>query len=129
MIGIGVDIIEIRRMREALECWGTRFRDRVFAPVEWRYCESRPAPWRHYAARFALKEAVAKAFGTGIGAEIGWLDIETLRTESGAPVVKLVGRARAMAARRGVNRILASLAHGHEYAIAQAILIGKESSI
>lgn len=126
VIGIGVDLVEIERMHSALERWGPRFQERIFGPEERRYCESRPAPWRHYAARFALKEAVGKAFGTGIGAEIGWLDIETVRAKTGAPSVALSGRAAALAARRGVARVLASLAHGRAYAIAQAVLVGKE---
>lgn len=125
VLGIGVDIVEIDRVRIALGRWGAHFRDRVFLPAEQRYCEGRAAPWRHYAVRFALKEAVSKAFGTGIGAGVGWLDIEVLRApESGAPAVALTGRTATLAERRGVARVLASLAHAREYAIAQVILAG-----
>ncbi len=125
VLGAGVDLVEVDRVRDALARWGGRFRDRIFLPEEQRYCESRAAPWRHYAVRFALKEAVGKSFGTGIGAEVGWLDIEVRRAEgSGAPSVALHGRAAELAARRGVSRVLASLAHARDYAVAQAILIG-----
>lgn len=125
VLGAGVDLVEVDRVRDALRRWGARFRDRVFLPDEQRYCESRAAPWRHYAVRFALKEAVGKSFGTGIGAEVGWLDIEVRRADgNGAPSVALHGRAAELAARRGVARVLASLAHAREYAVAQVILSG-----
>ena len=125
VLGVGVDIVEIGRVRTTLRHWNGRFRRRVFLPAEQRYCEGRPAPWRHYAVRFALKEAVSKAFGTGIGAAVGWLDIEVLRAESGAPAVALTGAAAALARRRGVRRVHVSLAHAREYAVAQAILTGE----
>ena len=126
VIGVGIDLVEVARMREVIARWGDRFCARVFREDEQRYCESRAAPWRHYAARFALKEAVGKAFGTGIGTHIGWTDVETHRTAEGAPQVRLYGRAAELAKRRGVTRLLASLAHGHDYAVAQVVLLAGE---
>jgi len=128
VLGIGVDLVENRRMRQTLERWGERFRGKVFRRAECEYCDRRAAPWRHYAARFAVKEAVAKAFGTGIGAHADWLDIEVLRESGGgAPRVELHGHARRTAEERGVGRVLVSLAHTHEYAVAQVVLLGGEA--
>lgn len=123
--GTGIDLVENSRMREALERWGPHFRDRVFLPSEQAYCESAPAPWRHYAGRFAVKEAVSKAFGTGVGKSLSWLDIEVCRdADSGAPSVALRGKGRELAERRGVARILVSLAHSRDATVAQALLLG-----
>lgn len=123
--GTGIDLVENGRMREALERWGDHFRNRVFLPSEQAYCDSRAAPWRHYAGRFAVKEAVSKAFGTGVGKSLSWLDIEVVRdTATGAPAVALRGKARELAERRGVKRIFVSLAHAHDATVAQALLIG-----
>ena len=123
VVGIGVDIVEISRMQESLREWGKRFKDRVFLPNEQQYCDSKGEPSRHYAGRFAVKEAVSKAFGTGIGEHISWLDIEVLRDETtGAPSVKLSEKASQLAANRGVGDILVSLSHSHTFAVAQALL-------
>ena len=129
VLGVGVDLVEVGRVRLALERWRGRFCARVFRDAEQAYCDSRAAPWRHYAARFAVKEAVGKAFGTGIGADIGWLDIEVRRVpETGAPEVVLTGKAAALARRRGVRRVLASLSHARDYAIAQVVLSGRRAA-
>lgn len=127
VIGVGIDLVEVDRMREVITRWGDRFRARVFREDEQRYCETRAAPWRHYAARFALKEAVGKAFGTGIGTHIGWTDVATHRTPDGVPQVRLYGRAADLAERRGVTRVLASLSHARDFAVAQVVLLARES--
>lgn len=125
ILGVGVDLVETGRLRQAVERWGGSFTERVFRPSERAYCEAQAAPWRHYAGRFAVKEAVSKAFGTGIGEHVGWLDIEVARNAAtGAPSVRLFGRARRFAAGRGVARVLVSLAHSRDYAVAQAVLVG-----
>jgi len=125
VIGIGIDIVENDRMQRSLTDWGERFKDRVFLPKEKEYCESKSTPWRHYAGRFAVKEAVSKAFGTGIGEHISWLDIEVLRDEeTGAPSVRLSEKAWQLAANRGVTRVLVSLSHSHSFTVAQALLSG-----
>jgi holo-[acyl-carrier protein] synthase len=125
VLGIGVDLVDNERLREALGRWGDRFRDRVFLHSEQAYCESRAAPWRHYAGRFAVKEAVSKAFGTGLGQSLGWLDVEVRRdADSGAPRVHLGPRAGPLARERGVREILVSLAHTRGMSVAQVLLLG-----
>jgi holo-[acyl-carrier protein] synthase len=116
-------------MREILRRWAAKFKDRVFLAAEQTYCDGKAFPCRHYAARFAVKEAVTKAFGTGIGPQIHWLDVEVARDEeTGAPSVKLRGKARNLARRRGVGEILVSLAHTRNYAVAHVLLIGTGTS-
>lgn len=128
VIGTGIDIVEIARMEALLARRGERFKNRVFLPNEQAYCESRAVPARHYAGRFAVKEAVAKAFGTGVGRHISWKDIEVRRAaESGSPSVVLGARAQRLAEERGVTGVLVSLAHGRHYAVAHALLIGKDA--
>lgn len=125
VLGIGVDLIETVRMQESVEKWGDRFISKIFSDRERAYCDMKPEPWRHYAGRFAVKEAVSKAFGTGIGEHIGWLDIEVLREEtSGPPWVQLSERAQPWAESRGVRKIMVSLSHTRHYAVAQAMLLG-----
>ena len=129
VLGIGVDIVETDRLRQTIERWRDRFIRRVFCPAERRYCESARVPWRHYAGRFAVKEAVSKAFGTGIGAQIGWREIEVVRdATTGAPAVRLRGGARRLARQHGVERILVSLSHGRAYAVGQAMICGRGPS-
>jgi holo-[acyl-carrier protein] synthase len=126
ILGTGIDLVENARLEEVLERWGARFRDRVFLPGEQRYCESKAVPCRHYAGRFAVKEAVSKAFGTGINPGLGWLDIETVKDElSGAPSVRLSERGQAFASERGVCSIVISLSHTRHYAVAHAFLLAE----
>ncbi len=129
VLGIGVDLVETERMRDAIERWGDRFVGKIFGASERAYCEEKGEPWRHYAARFAVKEAVSKAFGTGLGEHIGWLDIEVMRdSETGAPSVRLSTRATALAARRGGGRVLVSLSHTRRYAVAQVVWVADETA-
>ncbi|HOW96634.1 MAG TPA: holo-ACP synthase [Kiritimatiellia bacterium] len=125
VLGVGVDLVENERMQSALRRWGRTFREKVFRPAEQSYCDGKAEPWRHYAGRFAIKEAVSKAFGTGIGEHLGWLDIEVRRDPaSGAPSVQLSAKGGRLARRRGVGRVLVSLSHTRHYAVAQALLVG-----
>ncbi len=127
VIGIGIDLVDNARMQAVLERWGSAFKRRVFRDSERQYCDGKSEPWRHYAGRFAVKEAVSKAFGTGIGTHIGWLDIEVRRDKaSGAPSVRLSDRASALAASRGVSDIIVSLSHTRNYSVAQALLDGSQ---
>ena len=126
VIGAGIDLVENARMSQTLQRWDARFKDRVFLPAEQAYCETKAFPCNHYAGRFAVKEAVSKAFGTGVGPQLGWCDIEVIRnSETGAPSVELLGKARELADRLGVAGVLISLSHTHNYAIAHALLIAK----
>ena len=125
VLGIGVDIVETGRIESSLARFGERFLARVFTDAERAYCASMPFPARHYAARFAAKEAVSKAFGTGIGAKAGWRDLEVMRKESGEPYLVLHGSALEMAGRLGVMQSHISLSHTEHYAVANAILLAK----
>ena len=130
VVGTGVDLVEVVRFRQVLEQWHDRFTCRVFLEAERRYCESRPHPWMHYAVRFAVKEAVAKAFGTGISPELGWQDIEVVADPATrAPSVRFSPKGQTLADRRGIVRVLVSLSHTHDYAVAQAILVADDSAV
>jgi holo-[acyl-carrier protein] synthase len=125
VLGTGIDLVETDRMKDMLDKWGDVFKKKVFLEQEQSYCDTRAAPFRHYAARFAVKEAVSKAFGTGVGPHIGLLDIETVRDEAtGAPSVRLVGKADSLALKRGVTEIIVSLSHTRDYAVAHVLLLG-----
>ena len=123
VLGIGVDIVETSRIQSSIERFGDRFLRRVFTQGERDYCSAMPVPARHYGARFAAKEAVSKAFGTGIGSRIGWRDIEVKRKETGEPFVLLHGSAADLAGTLHVIQALISLSHSDHYSVANAILI------
>jgi holo-[acyl-carrier protein] synthase len=126
ILGTGVDLVENERIGQMLLKWGGRFKDRVFLPSEQQYCDSKAVPTSYYAGRFAVKEAVSKAFGTGMGAHINWLDIEVIRHPStGAPSVLLSRHGRQFADSMNAGEILISLSHTHNYAIAHAFLLGR----
>lgn len=124
VIGTGVDLVENERIRDLLAKWGPHFKNRVFLDSEQSYCDTKAAPWLYYAGRFAVKEAVSKAFGTGIGPALGWKDIEVLRNTTGAPSVRLSEHGMKLARKQGVARILISLSHTHHFAVAHALLLG-----
>ena len=121
--GMGIDIVDIPRFRKTIASRGGRFINRVFLPSEKKYCGAKPSPWIHYAGRFAAKEAIAKAFGTGIGSELNWLDLEIISSDSKAPVVKLSPRAKRLARRRRIKNVLVSISHTHAHTAAVALLV------
>ena len=123
VVGIGVDIVEIARLQSAIDRQGERILDRLFTVAEREYCSSMKNAAPFYAARFAAKEAVSKAFGTGIGATLGWKDIEIRRRESGSPYVVLSGGGLLLARNMGVADVLLSISHAEHYAVAQAIAV------
>ena len=123
VVGLGLDLVEVDRLGAAIERHGERFLRRVFTEGERDYCDAKSEPAVFYAARFAAKEAVAKAFGTGIGADIGWLDIEVVRNAAGAPAVCLAGKGTELAALRGVDRVLLSMTHTSGMAAASVVLL------
>ena len=122
VLGVGVDIVETERIDRSLERFGDRFLHRVFTAGEIAYCQSMKFPARHFAARFAAKEAVSKAFSTGIGKSMGWRDIDVHRQESGQPFVMLEGGAKALATERGVTSVWISLSHTDHHAVATIVL-------
>ncbi|HEX7974216.1 MAG TPA: holo-ACP synthase [Anaerolineales bacterium] len=120
MIYSGIDLVEIERVESALQRYGRRFLERVFTPQELDEAGSRPAS---LAARFAAKEAAAKALGTGIGA-VAWREIEIRRDPSGQPTLCLHGAAAELAARYGWSHWSVSLSHTHSHAIAMVVAEG-----
>lgn len=112
----GLDIVEIARIKRALDRWGARFLERVYSEAEIELCQNR-AP--ELASRFAAKEAVAKAFKDNSG--ISWRDIEILSDQSGAPIVCLHGKAKAKAEEFGLKELVVTLSHSKEYAIASVV--------
>jgi holo-[acyl-carrier protein] synthase len=122
LIGIGVDVIECSRIQRSMERFGERFLHRVFTDGEIEYSMSMKFPERHLAARFAGKEAVSKAFGTGIGKAIGWRNIDIRKKESGEPFLVFSGPTETLAAERGVSSALITLSHTENYAISCVVL-------
>ena len=121
--GIGIDIVETKRIEKSIREFGDRFLDRIFTPAERTYCEQMKNSALHYAARFAAKEAVAKAFGTGIGKNLAWTDMEILRNEAGKPFLVLSGVGKEFAKENGIVDVPVSLSHGQDYAVANAIAL------
>lgn len=120
-IACGVDIIEIDRIKRAVENDKERFLKKIFTPKEIDYCEGRAAAkYQHYAARFAAKEAVSKALGVGFAKGIWWTDIEVVNDPNGRPTVILYGDAKKIAQGLGIGSLVLSLSHCHKYAVANA---------
>lgn len=124
ILGTGIDLIEVARIAASFEKFGDRVVNRVLLPDEIAYCLTHKNPAPFFAARFAAKEAVSKAFGTGIGAQLGWHDMEVRRKESGEPFVVLHGKGAALFAARGAQRLHVCLTHTEHYAAATAVLEG-----
>jgi holo-[acyl-carrier protein] synthase len=126
IVGIGVDLAEVDRIRDALErpATGERFKNRVYTPEERSYCERRRGKYESYAARFAAKEATMKALGRGWSREVGWTDIEVVRRGGSRPTLRLHGRAAAYAAKLGIRRLHLALTHTAETAMAQVVAEG-----
>jgi holo-[acyl-carrier protein] synthase len=122
IVGTGIDIAEVPRIRKALERFGDRFLQRVFTPAEILYCDSKANRVERYAARFAAKEAAMKAIGTGWNHGVRWRDCEVTRMPGGRPTLTFHGKAAEFAARLGVKHAALSLSHTAEQAIAQVIL-------
>src|SRR5258708_15445548 len=122
IIGTGIDIAEVPRIREAIERHGQRFLNRVFTEGEIQYCESKANRVERYAARFAAKEAAMKALGTGWNRGVRWRDIEVFRQPGSRPTIKFYGKAAEFAARLNAKNVSLSLAHTPEQAIASVIL-------
>jgi holo-[acyl-carrier protein] synthase len=122
VIGIGVDLVDCSRIQHSMDRFGDRFLHRVFTEGEVAYSMSMKFPARHLAARFAAKEAVSKAFGTGIGKAMGWRDIDIQKKPSGEPFLVFSGPAEDLAKRRGVVNALITLSHTDHLAMACIVL-------
>ena len=123
IIGTGLDVVEHERIARAIERFGARILARIFTQSEQDYCQSQRNPAPHFAARFAAKEALAKALGCGIGEKLRWRDIEVVRGENGAPAIRLHGLGAQRAKERGVREIHLSLTHGRDFAAASVLCL------
>lgn len=122
IVGTGIDIAEVPRIRQSIDRFGERFLQRVFTEGEIRYCESKANRFERYAARFAAKEAGMKALGTGWNFGVRWRDLEVARKPGGRPTLLLHGKAAEFAAKLGATNIALSLTHTPAQAMAQVIL-------
>lgn len=118
-MGIGIDVVEIGRMREVIERWGDGFLLKVFTEGELAYARSKKYPVNHFAGRFAVKEAVAKALATGWSGGFRWKDVEVTNDPSGKPTVVLHGAVKALLAG---NRVLVSISHSESIVVANAVI-------
>ncbi len=120
--GIGIDLIQVRRVEEALGRWGDRFRNRVYTSGEIEYCLRKKNPSPNFAARFAAKEALVKALGIGMRQGVHWKNIEVARGPFGQPTLKLNGAAGEILKREKITGIFVSLTHDHDYGSAIVVL-------
>ena len=120
--GIGIDIVEVERIRDASRRWGARFEQRVYTQQELTYCGDTPSRYWRLAARFAAKEATFKALGTGLTTGMRWRDIEIQADAVGKPELILHGEVQRYAHERNINAIFVSMSHTNVYAVAQVTL-------
>jgi holo-[acyl-carrier protein] synthase len=121
IFGVGIDLVEMERFKAAVARQGDRFLQKLFTPQERRYCEGRWNRIAHYTARFAAKEAVLKALGTGWSGGIRWTDVEVTRAGTGSVAVRLTGEAKKAAAKRKIRRLHLNITHAQTHAAAVAI--------
>jgi holo-[acyl-carrier protein] synthase len=119
--GIGVDIIEIDRIKNSLTRFENHFEEKVFTLKEINYCRSKAEPSVHYAGRFAIKEAVMKSLGRGLGQNISWKEIEVESMESGQPVLQVYGKCKTLFDQLKLKKIHISISHDKSHAVGQAI--------
>jgi len=123
IIGTGVDIVEISRIKNAAKRWKRTFLKKIFTDKELEYSNEKISSYQHLAARFAAKEAVLKALGSGLTSRMEWKDIEIWNEESGKPNVRLSGEVERVSKKLNVKDILISMSHTRTYAVANAILV------
>lgn len=127
IIGLGVDIAEVGRVKAAIERHGETFLRRLYTPAEREYCERFKNKYERFAGRFAAKEAAMKALGTGWSRGVRWVDVEVVRQRGGRPTVKLHGEAGKIADGLGVKNIALSISHTADQAFAQVIFEGEKA--
>jgi len=128
ILGLGTDLAEVGRIEQSISRFGRRFLERVYTPGEIAYCLRKKTSGESFAARFAAKEAGAKALGTGISRGVSWKEFEVRREPSGKPLLHLSGRAAELAKELGVQRISLSLTHTKGMAMAVVVMEGREAS-
>ncbi len=123
IIGTGIDMVEISRIKNAAKKWRKIFLLKIFTDKELEYSNEKTSSYQHLAARFAAKEAVLKALGSGLTSRMEWRDIEVWNEESGKPNVRLTGEVERVSQARGVSNIIISMSHTRTYAVASVILV------
>jgi holo-[acyl-carrier protein] synthase len=126
VVGIGTDIVECLRIAQMIERHGELFISRVYTEQEIEYCQCRKQSTQHFAGRWAAKEAVLKALGTGWRRGISWRDVEVRNDPSGKPTIALRGGARDVVEERGIAEMLISISHCRSHATAYALALGKD---
>lgn len=127
IVGTGIDIVEVFRMRDAINKWGDNFLTKVFTDKEIRYSNSKRFAPQHFAARFAAKEAVVKAFGVARRYPLNWTDIEIFNDGEGKPVILFSNDALKLKKRKKVSEVVVSMSHSKNYAVANVILLKKRA--
>ncbi len=120
--GIGIDIVSIPRIERMLDRWGSLFTQRVFTPAEIAFCEGKSKPGQHFALRWAVKEAMIKALGSGLRGGIQWTDIEVVNDPLGRPQIEVHNQAKGILADLSIKATFASISHERDYGVAQVIL-------
>ena len=121
IFGTGIDIIEVDRIKNSIQKYPDRFKKKIFTQKEIDYCHSQANPAKHFAARFAVKEAVSKCLGTGITGLLGFKDMEVINEETGKPVLKMIGKGEKLFQKLKLKTIHISISHDRTHAIAHAI--------
>ena len=121
IVGTGIDIVEINRIKHSIIKYSDRFKNKVFTQKEIDYCHSQADPAKHFAARFSVKEAVLKCFGTGMTGGISWKDVEVENKKSGQPTLNLYGKGKELFNQLKIKHIHISITHDKSYAVAHAI--------
>ena len=128
ILGIGTDVVEVLRIAQMIERQGERFIQRVYTPFEIDYCNARKAATQHFAGRWAAKEAILKALGTGWARGLSWTDMEVRNDEAGRPSVRLGGGAREVCEKLGITDMMITISHCRTHATAFAIAVGQTES-
>ena len=121
IFGTGLDIIEVDRIKNSIKQYSPKFEQRLFTSSEISYCKSQGDPAKHFAARFAVKEAVSKCLGKGITGDLGFQDMEITNKDTGQPVLKMIGKGKELFQKLKLKSIHISISHDRTYAIAHAI--------
>jgi holo-[acyl-carrier protein] synthase len=121
IFGTGIDIVEINRIKNSLKKYSPKFEQRIFTSTEIDYCQSQGDPAKHFAARFAVKEAVSKCMGTGIRESLGFKDMEVINEETGKPILVMTGKGKELFEKLKLKSIHISISHDSTHAIAHAI--------
>jgi holo-[acyl-carrier protein] synthase len=121
IFGTGIDIVEINRIKNSLKKYSPKFEQRIFTSTEIDYCQSKGDPAKHFAARFAVKEAVSKCMGTGIRGSLGFKDMEVINEKTGKPILVMTGKGKELFEKLKLKSIHISISHDSTHAIAHAI--------